>query len=80
VIEDEAFIGSDTMLVAPVKIGKRAVTGAGSAITKDVPPGALAVERAEQRVVEGYSQRKRRKATGTDSENDKRKGGRKRGK
>jgi bifunctional UDP-N-acetylglucosamine pyrophosphorylase / glucosamine-1-phosphate N-acetyltransferase len=80
VIEDEAFIGSDTMLVAPVKIGKRAVTGAGSAITKDVPPGALAVERAEQRVVEGYSQRKRRKATGTDAETDQRKGGRKRGK
>jgi len=41
VIEDEAFIGSDTMLVAPVKVGKKARTGAGSVVTKDVPPGAL---------------------------------------
>jgi bifunctional UDP-N-acetylglucosamine pyrophosphorylase / glucosamine-1-phosphate N-acetyltransferase len=61
VIEDGAFIGSDTMLVAPVKIGKGAVTGAGSAITKDVPAGALAVERSEQKIVEGYAQRRRRR-------------------
>jgi bifunctional UDP-N-acetylglucosamine pyrophosphorylase/glucosamine-1-phosphate N-acetyltransferase len=46
------------MLVAPVTIGEGAVTGAGSVITKDVPPGALAVERAEQRTVPGYRQRK----------------------
>jgi bifunctional UDP-N-acetylglucosamine pyrophosphorylase/glucosamine-1-phosphate N-acetyltransferase len=46
------------MLVAPVRIGRGAVTGAGSVITKDVPPGALAVERAEQRVVPGYRKRK----------------------
>jgi bifunctional UDP-N-acetylglucosamine pyrophosphorylase/glucosamine-1-phosphate N-acetyltransferase len=46
------------MLVAPVRIGRGAVTGAGSVITKDVPPGALAVERSEQRVVEGYRKRK----------------------
>jgi bifunctional UDP-N-acetylglucosamine pyrophosphorylase/glucosamine-1-phosphate N-acetyltransferase len=58
VIGDEVRIGSDTMLVAPVEIGDRAVTGAGSVITKDVPPGALAVERSEQRVVEGYRKRK----------------------
>ncbi|HEX2266893.1 MAG TPA: DapH/DapD/GlmU-related protein, partial [Actinomycetota bacterium] len=81
VIEDEAFIGSDTMLVAPVKIGKGAVTGAGSAITKDVPPGALAVERAEQRVVPDYAKRKARESTGTDDgEKETRRGGRKRGK
>ncbi|MCS7285746.1 MAG: bifunctional UDP-N-acetylglucosamine diphosphorylase/glucosamine-1-phosphate N-acetyltransferase GlmU [Anaerolineae bacterium] len=41
IIEDEAFIGSDTMLVAPVKVGKKAKTGAGSVVTRDVPPGAL---------------------------------------
>jgi hypothetical protein len=46
--------------VAPVKLGKGAVTGAGSVITTDVPAGALAVERSEQRVVKGY--RKRRDA------------------
>jgi bifunctional UDP-N-acetylglucosamine pyrophosphorylase/glucosamine-1-phosphate N-acetyltransferase len=56
VIEDDVRIGSDTMLVAPVRVGKGAVTGAGSVITKDVPPGALAVERSEQRVVPGYRQ------------------------
>jgi bifunctional UDP-N-acetylglucosamine pyrophosphorylase/glucosamine-1-phosphate N-acetyltransferase len=61
VIGDEVHIGSDTMLVAPVRIGKRAWTGAGSVITKDVPAGALAVERSEQRVVEGYDERRRRK-------------------
>jgi len=58
VIDDDVRIGSDTMLVAPVRVGKRAVTGAGSTITKDVPPGSLAVERSEQRVVKGYRKRK----------------------
>jgi bifunctional UDP-N-acetylglucosamine pyrophosphorylase / glucosamine-1-phosphate N-acetyltransferase len=57
VIADEARIGSDTMLVAPVKIGKGAVTGAGSVITKDVPAGALGVERTDQRNVKGYRRR-----------------------
>jgi len=55
VIEDGAFIGSDTMLVAPVRIGRGAVTGAGSAISRDVPAGALGIERAEQRTVEGWA-------------------------
>ena len=50
----EAFIGSDTALVAPVKVGDRAYTGAGSVITKDVPDGALAVGRGKQRDVEGW--------------------------
>ena len=57
VIADEARIGSDTMLVAPVRVGKGAVTGAGSVITKDVPAGALAVERADQKTVKGYRKR-----------------------
>jgi bifunctional UDP-N-acetylglucosamine pyrophosphorylase/glucosamine-1-phosphate N-acetyltransferase len=61
VIGDHAFIGSDTMLVAPIRVGNEAVTGAGSAITRDVPDGALAVERAEQRVVEGYSKKRKGK-------------------
>jgi bifunctional UDP-N-acetylglucosamine pyrophosphorylase/glucosamine-1-phosphate N-acetyltransferase len=58
VIEDDVRIGSDTMLVAPVRVGKGAVTGAGSVITRDVPAGALAVERSEQRIVQGYRKRK----------------------
>jgi len=43
VIGDGAFIGSDSMLVAPVHIGRRARTSAGSVVTRDVPDGALAV-------------------------------------
>ncbi|GBD29483.1 Bifunctional protein GlmU [bacterium HR32] len=43
VIEDGAFIGSDTMLNAPVRVGAGAVTGAGSVVTKDIPPGMVAV-------------------------------------
>jgi bifunctional UDP-N-acetylglucosamine pyrophosphorylase / glucosamine-1-phosphate N-acetyltransferase len=58
VIGDDVRIGSDTMLVAPVKVGKGAVTGAGSVITKDVPAGSLAVERSEQRTVKGYRRRR----------------------
>jgi len=58
-IGSRAFIGSDTMLVAPVKVGDDAVTGAGSVITRDVPDGALAVERAPQRTVAGWSRRRR---------------------
>jgi bifunctional UDP-N-acetylglucosamine pyrophosphorylase / glucosamine-1-phosphate N-acetyltransferase len=57
-IGDDVRTGSDTIMVAPVEIGDGAVTGAGSVISKDVPPGSLAVERTEQRVVEGYRKRK----------------------
>jgi len=57
-IGDNTFIGSDTMMVAPVNIGSNAVTGAGGTITKDVPDGALAIERTEQRIITGYSERK----------------------
>lgn len=48
VIGENAFIGSDTMLVAPVHVGNRALTGSGSVITRDVPDDALAVGRAQQ--------------------------------
>lgn len=58
VIEDGAFIGSDTMLVAPVKVGKGATTGAGSTINKDVPEDSLALERSEQKIVKGWSRKK----------------------
>ena len=57
-----AFIGSDTMLVAPVSVGAHATTGAGSVITRDVPDGALAVERAPQRTVPGWAERKQRRS------------------
>lgn len=54
------FIGSDTMLVAPVEVGDGAFTGAGSVITRDVPPGSLAVERSQQREVPGYAAKRAR--------------------
>jgi len=63
VIGDRVFIGSDTMLVAPVTIGDDATTGAGSVITRDVSPGALAVERSQQREVPGYAARKAKKVS-----------------
>jgi bifunctional UDP-N-acetylglucosamine pyrophosphorylase / glucosamine-1-phosphate N-acetyltransferase len=52
-----AFIGSDTMLVAPVKVGDGAMTATGSVITSDVPPGALAVARARQETKPGHATR-----------------------
>jgi bifunctional UDP-N-acetylglucosamine pyrophosphorylase/glucosamine-1-phosphate N-acetyltransferase len=62
VIEDGAFIGSDTQLVAPVKIGKGAYVGAGSTITEDVPPMSLALSRAKQRNIAGWAKKKRKKS------------------
>ncbi|MDA8017237.1 MAG: bifunctional UDP-N-acetylglucosamine diphosphorylase/glucosamine-1-phosphate N-acetyltransferase GlmU [Thermoanaerobaculia bacterium] len=55
-----AFIGSDTMLIAPVRVGERATTGAGSTITQDVPDDALAVGRARQRIIPDWTERKAR--------------------
>jgi bifunctional UDP-N-acetylglucosamine pyrophosphorylase / glucosamine-1-phosphate N-acetyltransferase len=60
-VGDGAFIGSDTMLVAPLTVGPGAQTAAGSTITKDVPPDALAIERSDQRTVEGWGARRRRR-------------------
>jgi bifunctional UDP-N-acetylglucosamine pyrophosphorylase/glucosamine-1-phosphate N-acetyltransferase len=59
IIEEGAFIGSDSQLVAPVRIGRGAYVGAGSTITKDVPPDSLALSRTPQRVVEGWAKRKK---------------------
>lgn len=61
VIEDEVFIGSDTQLVAPVRVGKGAYVAAGSSITRDVPPGALGIARGVQVNKEGWVEKKRRK-------------------
>jgi bifunctional UDP-N-acetylglucosamine pyrophosphorylase/glucosamine-1-phosphate N-acetyltransferase len=59
VIEDGAFIGSDSTLVAPVRVGKGAYVGAASCITSDVPEDSLAVGRAHQVVKEGWARKKR---------------------
>lgn len=55
IIEDDAFIGSDTQLVAPVKVGKGATLGAGTTLTRDAPAGQLTVSRATQRSIEGWT-------------------------
>ncbi|MGZ3405185.1 MAG: bifunctional UDP-N-acetylglucosamine diphosphorylase/glucosamine-1-phosphate N-acetyltransferase GlmU [Polyangia bacterium] len=64
IIEDGAFIGSDTQLVAPVTVGAGAVTAAGTTVYRDIPPGALALTRPEMVVVEGWAERKRQRMTG----------------
>jgi bifunctional UDP-N-acetylglucosamine pyrophosphorylase/glucosamine-1-phosphate N-acetyltransferase len=64
VIEDDAFIGSDTQLIAPVRIGSGAYVAAGSSITKDVPAGALGVARGRQENKEGWAARKKDRQKG----------------
>ena len=59
VIEDDAFIGSDSQLIAPVRVGKGAYVGAGSSITEDVPEGALGIGRGRQANIEGWADRKK---------------------
>ena len=58
VIGDNCFIGCNTNLIAPVKLGKGVYTGAGSTVTKDVPDFALAIERAPFKIKDGYSLKK----------------------
>ncbi len=60
IIEDNVFIGSDSMLVAPIKVGKGAVTAAGSTITKDVDRDSLAIERSQQKIIKGWNKRNKR--------------------
>ncbi len=59
-IESGVFIGSDSQLVAPVRIGKGAYVGAGSTITKNVPSDALAISRTRQDNLEGWAKKKRK--------------------
>ena len=58
IISDNVFIGSNSSLVAPVKIKKKSVVGAGSVITKDVKENSLVIERSEQIEVENYKRKK----------------------
>ena len=60
-IGDHAFLGCNTNLIAPVEIGENAATGAGSTITKNVPANALAVERAETKLVQGWEKNSKRR-------------------
>jgi bifunctional UDP-N-acetylglucosamine pyrophosphorylase/glucosamine-1-phosphate N-acetyltransferase len=58
-VGEAAFVGSDSVLIAPVEIGPGAYVAAGSAVAKDVPAGNLGVSRAQQRNIEGWTVRKR---------------------
>jgi bifunctional UDP-N-acetylglucosamine pyrophosphorylase/glucosamine-1-phosphate N-acetyltransferase len=60
VIEDNVFVGSDSQLVAPVKIGCGALIAAGSTITRDVPADALAISRVTQENHAGFASRRRK--------------------
>ena len=57
-IEDGCFIGSDSQLVAPVKVGKNSYVGSGTTVTKNVPEGALAISRVPQKNIEGWASKK----------------------
>lgn len=59
IIEDNVFIGSDTQLVAPVKVGKGAYVAAGTTVTKDVPPDSLAISRSPQKNIENWAKKRR---------------------
>lgn len=64
IIEDDVFIGSDTQLVAPVKVGHGASIGAGSTIIKDVPPNNLVLtQRLDQRSVQGWQRQKKKETS-----------------
>ncbi len=60
-IEDGAFIGSDSQLIAPVTVGKGAYVGTGTTVREDVPAGALAVSAGKQRNLEGWVEEKKKK-------------------
>lgn len=59
VIEDDVFIGSDTQLVAPVKVGHGATLGAGTTLTHDAPPDQLTISRTKQRTISGWKRPKK---------------------
>ena len=61
VIEDRAFIGSDSQLIAPLTIGEGAYVGSGTTVREDVPAGALAVSAGKQRTIEGWVERRKKK-------------------
>ncbi|MCS6785973.1 MAG: bifunctional UDP-N-acetylglucosamine diphosphorylase/glucosamine-1-phosphate N-acetyltransferase GlmU [Thiobacillaceae bacterium] len=60
VIEDEAFIGSDSQLVAPVTVGRGATLGAGTTLTRDAPPGELTLSRVRQFTIPGWQRPKKK--------------------
>jgi bifunctional UDP-N-acetylglucosamine pyrophosphorylase/glucosamine-1-phosphate N-acetyltransferase len=62
VIEDDAFIGTNCELVAPVRVGAGATIGAGTTLTKDAPPNSLAISRSKQTVISGWKRPSKEKS------------------
>ena len=60
-IEDGAFIGSDSQLIAPGTVGKGAYVGSGTTVREDVPAGSLAVSAGKQRNIDGWVEKKTRR-------------------
>jgi bifunctional UDP-N-acetylglucosamine pyrophosphorylase/glucosamine-1-phosphate N-acetyltransferase len=73
-IGDGVFVGSNSTLIAPLTVGEGAYVAAGSTITRDVPPGALALGRGQQVVKEGWAERKRRERAATPNPDEHGKG------
>ncbi|MES2998569.1 MAG: bifunctional UDP-N-acetylglucosamine diphosphorylase/glucosamine-1-phosphate N-acetyltransferase GlmU [Pseudomonadota bacterium] len=61
VIEDNVFVGSNTALIAPIQVGKKATIGAGSILSKDVPPGRLTLNRIETRTIAAWKRPSKKK-------------------
>jgi len=61
IVEDEVFIGSNSQLVAPVKIGRGSTVGAGSTITKDIPEHQLSISRSKQINIKGWKKPSKKK-------------------
>ena len=61
VLEDDVFVGSDSQLVAPVRVGKGATIGAGTTVTKDVAPDALVISRVKQTEISGWQRPRKKK-------------------
>ena len=59
VIGDDVFVGSDTQLVAPVKVGSGVTIGAGTTVTKDIAENMLSISRAEQKTIKGWKRPKK---------------------
>jgi bifunctional UDP-N-acetylglucosamine pyrophosphorylase / glucosamine-1-phosphate N-acetyltransferase len=68
VLEDGVFIGSDSQLIAPVRVGKNAYVATGTTVTRDVPADALAIARPKQENKEGYGPRLRARLRGQAEE------------
>ena len=60
IIENDVFVGSDTMLIAPIKLGENSTTGAGSVLTSDLPPNSLGITRIKERHIKNWKKKSKK--------------------